>query len=99
MQELDIEPEQFAGFCKDIRYEYTEFNEEDGMPIEASKVPCRDEDGNVIYDYALRYQEFIFLTIHMVQKLYSRVETLEEENKKLWEKMEQLEDHLIALEK
>ena len=99
MQELGIEPEQFAGFCKDIRYEYTEFNEEDGMPIEASKVPCKDEDGNVVYDYALRYQEFIFLTIHMVQKLYSRVEALEEENKKLWEKMEQLEDRLAALEK
>lgn len=99
MQELGIEPEQFAGFCKDIRYEYTEFNEEDGMPIEASKVPCRDEDGNVVYDYALRYQEFIFLTIHMVQKLYSRVEALEEENKKLWEKMERLEDRLATLEK
>lgn len=99
MQELGIEPEQFAGFCKDIRYEYTEFNEEDGMPIESSKVPCKDEDGNIIYDYALRYQEFIFLTIHMTQKLWSRVEALEEENKKLWEKMEQLEDRLVALEK
>lgn len=39
MQELGIEPRQFAGFCKDIRYEYTEYNEEDGTPVESSKVP------------------------------------------------------------
>ncbi len=80
MQELGIEPRQFAGFCKDIRYEYTEYNEEDGTPVESSKVPCKDEDGNIIYDYALRYQEFIFLTVHMVQKLWNRVEILEKEN-------------------
>lgn len=47
MQELGIEPRQFAGFCKDIRYEYTEYNEEDGTPVESSKVPCKDEDGNM----------------------------------------------------
>lgn len=77
MQELGIEPKQFAGFCKDVRYEYTEFSEEDGMPIESSKVTCKDKDGNIIYDYALRYQEFIFLTIHMVQKLWSRLDAIE----------------------
>ena len=77
MQELGIEAKQFAGFCKDIRYEYTEFSEEDGMPIESSKVPCKDEDGNIIYDYALRYQEFIFLAVHMVQRLWSRLDAIE----------------------
>ena len=98
MLELGITAEQFAGFCKDIRYEYTEFNDVDGEPIESSKVPVRNTDGNIVYDYSLRYQEFIFLTIHMVQKLYDRVDNLE---KKLLEKDAQvgnLENRLSSIE-
>ena len=91
MRELGIEPDQFAGFCKDIRYEYTEYNEEDGTPVESSKVPCKDEDGNIIYDYALRYQEFIFLTVHMVQKLWDRVETVEKENAEMKEQIKSMQ--------
>lgn len=91
MKELGIAPEQFAGFCKDIRYEYTEFNEEDGTPVEASKVPCTDEDGNLIYDYALRYQEFIFLTIHMTQRLWEKTALLEKENLAIKDRLKALE--------
>ncbi len=91
MKELGIEPEQFAGFCKDVRYEYTEFNEEDGTPVEASKVPCTDEDGNLIYDYALRYQEFIFLTIHMTQRLWEKTALLEKENLAIKDRLKALE--------
>lgn len=97
MTELDIQPEQFAGFCKDIRYEYTEFNEEDGTPVESSKVPCRDENGDIVHDYALRYQEFIFLTVHMTQRLWERVEALEAENEMLKERMKALEEKVNAL--
>lgn len=99
MQELGIEPRQFAGFCKDIRYEYTEYNEEDGMPIESSKVPCKDEDGNIIYDYALRYQEFIFLTVHMVQKLWNRVEILEKENAEMRDQIKLIQQDIAELKK
>lgn len=91
MKELGIEPEQFAGFCKDVRYEYTEFNEEDGTPVESSKVPCTDEDGNLIYDYALRYQEFIFLTIHMTQRLWEKTALLEKENLAIKDRLKALE--------
>ncbi len=91
MKELGIEPEQFAGFCKDVRYEYTEFNEEDGTPVEASKVPCTDENGNLIYDYALRYQEFIFLTIHMTQRLWEKTALLEKENMAIKDRLKALE--------
>lgn len=98
MQKLGIEPEQFAGFCKDVRYEYTEYSEEDGMPIESSKVPCKDEDGNVVYDYALRYQEFIFLTIHMVQKLWDKVKTVENKNIELIDTINNLTTRLENLE-
>lgn len=99
MQELRIEPKQFAGFCKDIRYEYTEHNEEDGTPVESSKVPCKDEDGNIIYDYALRYQEFIFLTVHMVQKLWNRVEILEKENAEMRDQIKAMQQDIAELKK
>lgn len=99
MQELGIEPKQFAGFCKDIRYEYTEYNEEDGTPVESSKVPCKDEDGNIIYDYALRYQEFIFLTVHMVQKLWNRVEILEKENAEMRDQIKAMQQDIAELKK
>lgn len=99
MQELGIEPRQFAGFCKDIRYEYTEYNEEDGTPVESSKVPCKDEDGNIIYDYALRYQEFIFLTVHMVQKLWNRVEILEKENAEMRDQIKSMQQDITELKK
>lgn len=99
MQELGIEPRQFAGFCKDIRYEYTEHNEEDGTPVESSKVPCKDEDGNIIYDYALRYQEFIFLTVHMVQKLWNRVEILEKENAEMRNQIKSMQQDIAELKK
>ena len=99
MQELGIEAKQFAGFCKDIQYEYTEFSEEDGMPIESSKVPCKDEDGNIIYDYALRYQEFIFLTVHMVQKLWNRVEILEKENAEMRDQIKAMQQDIAELKK
>lgn len=99
MRELGIEPDQFAGFCKDIRYEYTEFSEEDGMPIESSKVPCKDEDGNIIYDYALRYQEFIFLTVHMVQRLWSRLDAIEKENAEIKEQIKSMQQDIEELKK
>lgn len=96
MNELGIEPKQFAGFCKDIRYEYTEY-EDDGTPIEDSRKPVTDEDGNYVYDYSLRYQEFIFLTIHMVQKLYTRVEVLEKENVEIKDTINEMKEQIKRL--
>ena len=76
MQELGMSAEDFAGFCKDIRYDYREYND-DGTPVEESRYVVTDDDGNPVYDYALRYQDFIFLTIHMVQKLFIKMEKIE----------------------
>lgn len=98
MQELGIEPRQFAGFCKDIRYDYREYND-DGTPVESSKIPCKDEDGNIIYDYALRYQEFIFLTVYMVQKLWNRVEILEKENAEMRDQIKLMQQDIAELKK
>lgn len=46
----------FAGFCKDIK------RDENGSPM-------LDADGNQMYVYSLRYNEFIALNTHMIQKL------------------------------
>lgn len=97
MTELGIEPEQFAGFCKDVRYEYKEFNKEDGTPVESSKIPCTDAEGNFIYDYSLRYQEFIFLTVHMTKRLWERMDSLETENEVWKEKLNNLEAKIEEL--
>lgn len=78
MQELGMSAEDFAGFCKDIRYDYREYND-DGTPVEESRYVVTDDDRNPVYDYALRYQDFIFLTIHMVQKLFIKMEKIETE--------------------
>ena len=78
MQELGMSAEDFAGFCKDIRYDYREYND-DRTPVEESRYVVTDDDGNPVYDYALRYQDFIFLTIHMVQKLFIKMEKIETE--------------------
>ncbi len=73
MNELGLQPEQFAGFCKDAVYDYTAYND-DGTPVEESKVLMRNDDGSVHYRYALRYQEFIMLTVHMVQKCIEKLQ-------------------------
>lgn len=99
MKELGLTAKEFAGFCKDIRYKYTAYNEEDGTPVESSKIPCKDEDGNIIYDYALRYQEFIFLTVHMVQKLWNRVEILEKENAEMRDQIKSMQQDIAELKK
>lgn len=98
MHELGMSAEEFAGFCKDIRYDYREYND-DGTPVESSKIPCKDEDGNIIYDYALRYQEFIFLTVHMVQKLWNRVEILEKENAETKNQIKSMQQDIAELKK
>lgn len=103
MRELGMDSTEFAGFCKDIRYTYTEFDE-NGIGLEESKVAETDEDGNIVYDYFLRYEEFIFLCIHMTQKLWKkhshlekRVSVLEKENTELKAKVENMESALEAI--
>lgn len=98
MDELGITAQQFAGFCKDIRYDYATYNE-DGTPVEDSKYIVTDRAGNIVYDYALRYQEFIFLTVHMVQRLWKMVEKAKEERGKVELKVSDLKERMEFLEK
>ena len=52
-----------------------------------------------MYDYALRYQEFIFLTVHMVQRLWKMVEKAKEERGKVELKVSDLKERMEFLEK
>lgn len=58
----------FAGFCKDQKVEIV--MGEDGKEKE---VPVEGE-----YNYSLRYEEFIALNTHMIQKIYTKIENLEQ---------------------
>ena len=76
LHELNLTDLDCAAFCKDIHYIYDK--DENGQDIPSTKRPETDADGNIVYDYAFRYSEFIMLTVHMVQKTIKRVDKHDE---------------------
>lgn len=70
MNDVGLDGKDFAGFCKDVK------KDDLGKEI-------LDEDGNPIYDYSLRYAEFIALNTFMIQKLQERILELEQTVKEL----------------
>lgn len=78
MFEVGLTDLDFAGFCKDIKQEF--YLDENGN--ECSK-NVYDEDGNPVYEYSLRYDEFIALNTHMIQSCLNKLETLESRIEKL----------------
>ena len=68
--EIGLEGKDFAGFCKDAQVD------DNGHRIV-------DENGDVVYDYSLRYSEFIALNTYMIQKLQNEIAELKEEIKQL----------------
>lgn len=97
MQEVGISPEEFGGFCKDIKYTYEKFDE-DGNGIEESKKPVLDEHGNIVYDYAMRYQEFIFLCVEAIQRQKKKLDHQEKTIAELSCQMERLASTYQALQ-
>ena len=61
----------FAGFCKDKSF-YT-YEDNKGIVRRSRKV---DVNGNQIYDYSLRYEEFIAMNTHMIQKCWNKINEL-----------------------
>ncbi len=64
----------FAGFCKEAKT--IEFTDEYGNKRHGTE---KDENGNPVYVYALRYEEFIALNTFMIQKLYEDNRNLRDE--------------------
>lgn len=75
MKELGITDKEFGGFCKDEVIH--EILDENGDPTGTEKI--LDENGNVQYTYGLRYEEFIMLTIHVLQKTILKMEGQKEQ--------------------
>lgn len=73
MKEVGLTDLDFAGFCKDkivnvVRDKNGNIQEE----------PVLGEDGNPVYVYSLRYEEFIVLNTMVIQKLYAKNLDLEQ---------------------
>ena len=66
LNELNLTGRDFAGFCKDLR-------------IDDNGKAMLDENNNKIYDYSLRYSEFIALNTYMIQKLQAENKELKRE--------------------
>lgn len=81
----------FAGLCKDVKTIPQKIDRKaelkkpskDRIRVKEDLDPDLDENGNLQYEYSLRYQEFISLNTYMIQKLYNKIELLEEEIKQL----------------
>ena len=76
LAELNLTGKDFAGFCKDLRID------DDGNEV-------LDESGNKLYNYSLRYSEFIALNTYMIQKLQA-------ENKELKSEIQELKEMIAT---
>lgn len=85
MTDSELTSLEFAGFCKDQKIERIE--NEEGI-IEEN--PVFDDEGNPVYIYSLRYEEFIALNTMMIQKLH-------EENINLDRRLSILEEKISLL--
>ena len=84
MEKVGLTAEELGFFCKDHKVEY--IYDDDGHLIGEEKV--YDEDGNPVYTYALRYEEYIAIMAEKIKRL----------EKKYNSKLEELEKRLEVLE-
>lgn len=92
MSECGLTDLDFAGFCRDKKTEFV--IDENGKEVEKLVL---DENGNEQYICSLRYNEFIALNTHMIQKAYKKIEEQSKEIEEmkniisfLFEKIERL---------
>lgn len=76
LTELNLTGQDFAGFCKDIKLD------NHGQVV-------LDENGSPVYNYSLRYSEFIALNTYMIQKLQA-------ENAELKAELQELKEMIVG---
>lgn len=86
MKQIGLTDLDFAGFCKDV--ETVVIKDTCGNKTYQIK---KDENGNDIYIYSLRYDEFIALNTFMIQKLYKENQDIKERLLQLEEKIDNLD--------
>ena len=82
MSKVGLTALDFGGFCKDKKQKENE--------ITGKLEDVLDENGNPIYEYSLRYSEFIALNTHMIQKQQKEIKDLKDEVAQLKELVNQL---------
>lgn len=87
LSEVGLTALDFAAFCKDVSIKEIE----DPETGETTTVEVCDENGNPEYNYSLRYEEFIALNTHMIQKLQAEKVELQDKVSSLEERLEKLE--------
>lgn len=86
----DLTAMDFAGFCKDLRV---------AQASDGSDYEVLDKDGNKIYDYSLRYDEFIALNTHMIKKANEKIAAQQDEIDDLKEIIKSLKQDIDSLKK
>lgn len=71
MDEVGLTDLDFGGYCRDAKMKY---DEEIGVDV-----PVLDKDGNPVYEYSLRYGEFIALNSKMIQLNRETIKAQQEE--------------------
>ena len=95
MKELDISAEEFAAFCRDVKMEKVEVVDEATGEKSEKDVPVKDENGNPVYLYSLRYTEFIALNTRMIQENRKKIAEQQTEIDDLKERLARLEELLL----
>ena len=72
MEKVGLTAEELGFFCKDIKVEVVQG--EDGNEYEKEIL---DENGNPVYIYSLRYEEYIAIMAEKIHRLEARLERLE----------------------
>lgn len=91
LEENGLTALDFAGFCKDKAIVVEK--DENGEDLEINKL---DEDGNQVYDYSLRYEEFIALNTHMLQKAYAKIDEQQAQIDSLQAQIDELKQLLAS---
>ena len=68
MDELNIDVSEFAAYCRDKKIEHVEVADPETGEKSTKDVEVKDENGNPVYIYSLRYSEFIALNTRMIQE-------------------------------
>ena len=93
MEKSGLTDLDFAGFCKTVKMK--EIIGEDGNKTYEGE---RDENGNPVYIYSLRYEEFIALNTFMIQMLFEDNRDLRKEIQNLQEDMGIIKEKLGILD-
>lgn len=96
MIEVGLTDMDFGGFCKDIKERLVRIDPETRENVYKT---IYDDNGNPEYDYALRYEEFIALNTHMIQKAHEKIQSQQKEINDLKKQVQDLKELVLAMSK